>query len=116
MKVAFHLFVLMLALQVAAGSSMLHAQLLPIPSAQSPAGCHQHGHKTPSPQPQSFVCCLSGHDSAIVQASSVPAPACSDRLHLSDGASSTVVVIYLVTNPKHFISSGDPPAASPLRI
>lgn len=116
MKFAFQLFVLMLVLQITAGSSMLHAQLRPLPSAQSPAGCHQRSPKTPTPQPQSFVCCLSGHDFAIVQASSATAPACTDRLHSSDFATETAVVFFSLGNPHQFVSSGDSPPASPLRI
>jgi len=116
MKVPFKAFVLILAAQVVAASSMLHAQLPALSSTQSPAGCHQHGDKTPSPHPQSFVCCLSGHDSAIVQASSMTAPACSDRFHVADFATDTVVVLRADGNARRFISSGDPPAASPLRI
>src|ERR1700740_2907702 len=116
MKLAFQLFVLMLVLQICAGSAMLHAQLLPLPSSPTPAGCHQHGHKTPSPEPRSFVCCLSGHDFAMVQALSWTVPACSDRLHSPDFFADTAVVLFSVANSHPFISSSDPPPASPLRI
>ena len=34
-----------------------------------PAACHQHEGALPSPQPVSYRCCQSGHDSAIVQSS-----------------------------------------------
>jgi hypothetical protein len=112
----FKALVLTLALQIVAASSMLHAQFLPIPSTESLAGFHQHGHKTPSPQPQSFVCCLSGHGFAIVRALSLSAPAYSDRLQFSDFANETSVVLFPVGNSRQFISSSDPPAVSPLRI
>ena len=32
-----------------------------------PAACHQHEGAPPSPQPVSYRCCQSGHDSAILQ-------------------------------------------------
>ena len=116
MKVTVQIFVLVLALQVAVGSTTHHGQLLPVASTQGPAGCHQHGHKTPAPQPQNFVCCLSGHDSAIVQASPIVAPACSDKLHAAHFLSETALVLPLEGTSSRFISSGDPPSGSPLRI
>src|SRR5215469_5605908 len=116
MKGRFQVFVLMLVLPLAADSFMLHAQPLLTAPDQSSAGCHQHGHKTPGPQSQSFVCCLSGHDFAIVQSSSAVAPATSGRLHSSDLVGETVVALFPPQDSQQLISSGDPPAASPLRI
>jgi hypothetical protein len=31
-----------------------------------PAGCHEHASQVPAPQPASYKCCLTGHDSALL--------------------------------------------------
>jgi hypothetical protein len=90
--------------------------LLMVPIHSRPAGCHQHGNPAPRPQPVSYRCCQSGHDSAILQSSAasqldsfgltVPAargqifvPASRVRSHGDVGPSST-----------------DPPDLTPLRV
>lgn len=116
MRMALKAFVLVLALQVAAGSVLLHAELLPSPANQRPAGCHGHGHQGPQPQPKNFACCMAGHDSAILQASRTAAPACDTQVHVSGDQSDTAAVTHLRENTQQFMSSGDPPPVLPLRI
>ena len=81
-----------------------------------PAACHQHGSSVPHPQPVSYRCCQSGHDTAILQRSSVShlnsfdLAAPSDRSH-----------IFLPTvplqNPRNLTtSSPDPPDLISLRV
>src|SRR6266853_3588453 len=45
---------------------------------ERPAGCHAHGGQSlplsPLPAPVSYQCCLTGHDAAVVPASTSPQP------------------------------------------
>lgn len=113
---ALKALVLGLALQVAAGSILVHAELLPSPQTQRPAGCHGHGHDGPQPQPKNFACCLAGHDSAILQASGTTAPVCDSQVHVSSDKSDAASVTHLREHTQQFMSSGDPPPVLPLRI
>ena len=116
MKVALRAVALMLVLQMFAGTLMLHAELLPSPAAQAPAGCHQHSPKVPSPQPKNYVCCLSGHDSAILQASTIVGPS-SDGQVVGAGFEPPIASARIaVGGPLLSISPGDPPVNLALRI
>ena len=81
-----------------------------------PAACHQHEGALPAPQPVSYRCCQSGHDSAILQS----APASQlDSADLSAPVErtgifappSTVQIVRQVAT-----SSADPPSLTALRI
>jgi hypothetical protein len=34
---------------------------------EKPAGCHQHGKKSPARQPADYKCCVTGHDAALLR-------------------------------------------------
>lgn len=109
-------FVLTLALQVTAGSLLSHGQLLPSPTAEAPAGCHQHSHKAPSPQPKNYVCCVSGHDAAILSGSTIVAPSCDGEVVGTGIETHTTFARVSVVGPLSSISPGDPPVIPSLRI
>ncbi len=81
-----------------------------------PAACHQHEGALPLPQPVSYRCCQSGHDSAIVQSSpasqldSVDLATPVERTQIFAPSSAAQIVRQLST------SSADPPDLTPLRI
>jgi hypothetical protein len=115
MKTAFPSFALLMALRVLVFGVTVQAGSLPTSSTQRSAGCHEQSHKTPLPQPKNYVCCQSGHDSLIVQPSTIAAPACHGFLArvISDPA---VVKIGSIQSDQPFRSSGDPPISLALRI
>jgi hypothetical protein len=58
-------------------SSSLAAQLSSASSPhEKPAGCHQHGNKTPERSPADYKCCIAGHDAAIIRSASAPHAVC----------------------------------------
>ena len=80
---------------------------------EKPAGCHEHGKKTPVHPASDYACCVAGHGSAVVQASFVPQPQVSVAFVLTVPAldrsgldGETVLQAY----------SGTPPGLTPLRI
>ena len=81
-----------------------------------PAACHQHGTRIPTPQPVTYRCCQSGHDSAILQNSAAwqldffDVTVSAERRHIFVPASG--VPKYGDAPP----SSSDPPDVTPLRI
>jgi hypothetical protein len=82
---------------------------------ERPAGCHQHG-TSPAPQPVSYRCCQSGHDSAILQVSFISQPQLSD---LTSHFELSEVLISSVTRQSLrdvTPSSADPPNTIPLRV
>jgi hypothetical protein len=81
-----------------------------------PAACHQHDGAPPSPQPVSYRCCRSGHDSAILQSTfwsqldSSDQPASVERTRIFT-LPSTLPIVRQVS-----ASSADPPGLTALRI
>src|SRR5262249_54513869 len=116
MKVTLKAFVLTLALQVTAGSLLSHGQLLPSPTTQARAGCHQHSHQAPSPQPKSYVCCVNGHDAAILSASSIVGPSGYGEVVGAGIETHTTCARVPVVGPLSSLSPGDPPVIPALRI
>jgi hypothetical protein len=105
---------------VALGVSAIGAQslLFPAQPADHPSGCHgnsnEHGHQVPAPSPTGYQCCLTGHSTAVPQAT-YPEPMLLQlrRVLNRDLAPSLPDD---VPAGERAISSGDPPGASPLRI
>ena len=116
MKVALKAFVLTLVLQVAAGSLVVHAELLPGNTAHATAACHQHSHQAPSPEPKNYVCCLSGHDAAIRQSSSIVGLSCDGQVVLAGIESHIASARVPAGGPLPSTSPGDPPVIPALRI
>jgi hypothetical protein len=58
-----------LLLVVSAAVPGAHALVFLTTQSGHPAGCHGHGPATPSPAPNSFQCCVSGHQAAMPNAS-----------------------------------------------
>jgi len=92
--------------------------------AQRLAGCHAHGGKTlpdsqhshsPRPAPVSYQCCLTGHDTAAVQASYSPQPSaqCS---YAALQIESALTARCLGELEVLMVLSADPPGTTPLRI
>ena len=81
-----------------------------------PAVCHQHEGAPPLPQPVSYRCCQSGHDSAILQS----APASQlDSADLSAPVERTGIFVPPAMLPivrQVPASSADPPGLTALRI
>ncbi len=81
-----------------------------------PAACHQHGRRIPTPQPVTYRCCQSGHDSAILQ--NLPAWQL-DFFDFAVSAERRHIVVPSSRMSKHgdaSPSSADPPDVTPLRI
>ena len=89
-------------------------QASPSISHESPGGCHEQGRKNPVQSPVSYVCCLSGHDPAILPSSlllpSLQTTTVTPVLELLVHVSSVPVLESLR------VSSGDPPRVLPLRV
>jgi hypothetical protein len=114
MKIAHKLVLLMMAMQILAFSVSAHAGLLPTSSAR-PAGCHEHHQKSPLQQQKTYACCLSGHDSLILQSSNVVAPN-SDCFLASATSDPVLAGVRLERSRASFNSYGDPPTNTALRI
>ena len=105
----------LMSVQILAFSVIAHAGLLPTSSTARSAGCHEHSQKSPLPQQKSYVCCLSGHDSLILQSSIVVAP--NSNCFLATATSDPVIAgVRLERSGPRFNSSGDPPINTALRI
>jgi hypothetical protein len=81
-----------------------------------PAACHRHGTRIPGPQPVTYRCCQSGHDSAILQNSAVWQ---LDSFDFTVFAERGHILVTVSRVPKHRDgppSSSDPPDLTPLRI
>jgi hypothetical protein len=115
MKIAHKSVLVLMVLQILAFSVMAHAGLLPTSSTARSAGCHEHSQKNPLPQQKSYVCCLSGHDSLILQSSNVVAPN-SDSFLTSATSDPVIAGVRLESSRPRFNSSGDPPINTALRI
>ena len=82
---------------------------------ERPAGCHQHG-TAPVPQPVSYRCCQSGHDSAMLQISPASQPEPAD---LTSPVELCEVLIPNIAHQslRHSVTlSADPPDITPLRV
>jgi hypothetical protein len=107
---------LILIVMVAVVGAVAAQEASPMLPAHAPStGCHQH-ETAPVPEPTSYRCCQSGHDSAIVQASISAQP---------DSAIFTARVewnqIPTPTTPHRTLhnlagASADPPIIAPLRV
>jgi hypothetical protein len=64
-------FLLMAAVLLAAPSQVSPMQISSMTMTTTaphdqPAGCHEHASHVPAPQPASYNCCQTGHDSALL--------------------------------------------------
>jgi hypothetical protein len=60
---------------IAGMTSALAAQVSSASSPQEkPAGCHQHGKKSPARQPADYKCCVAGHDAALLRSTATLHP------------------------------------------
>ena len=108
--------IVVLIAMTAAGASALGAQslLFQSPPVERPLGCHEHGGKTPAPRPVSYQCCMTGHDTAVPQASPLPTVLFEDPAEIV----SSFAARFASDGISHdrAIDSGGPPEARPLRI
>jgi hypothetical protein len=80
-----------------------------------PAGCHEHGRKSPQHQPVDYKCCVAGHDAALLRSAATPHP-------VSQIGSANPLAVPLVTEivgPSSSIVVTPPNSASrtaPLRV
>jgi hypothetical protein len=93
---------------------------------ERPAGCHAHGGQSlplvphphsPLPAPVSYKCCLTGHDAAVVPASTSPQPPAQcqyTQVSLQIQSSPTAYFLGGLEVPR--LLSADPPGRTPLRI
>src|SRR5258706_5758944 len=109
---SFSLLLLMLVAASSLGNGwlLIYAQ----PLEQPAGGCHEPVSKAPAPQSTSYQCCLTGHNVAVPQTSHSVEP-------LLPNIQSAPVVEAPVTSPvvrlgTTFVSSGDPPGVTTLRI
>jgi hypothetical protein len=107
------LFLLMAALLAAP----LAPQGLPTSATANdgPSGCHEDAPMVPAPAPSTHQCCQSGHDSAILLASSSSGLSLH-VLTLIDLPQGAVPLAVLHTLPGLAIAYGDPPMLLPLRV
>ena len=107
---------LVLAVMIAAGANALAMPTIGVMARphKRPAGCHDHGGKGSVPAPQSYQCCQTGHNVALVRVSCLPHLASQVAEMLADepqiaaptGRSWEPVTVF----------SGDSPGPTPLRI
>ena len=88
---------------------------------ERPAGCHAHGGQSlplsPLPAPVSYQCCLTGHDAAVVPASTSPQPpAQCQYAQVTLQIQSALTAYSLGGLEVSLLLSGDPPGTTPLRI
>jgi hypothetical protein len=100
---------------VSAGSLAAHQLPLMDRPRERAAGCHEHGQKTPPPEPVSYRCCVVGHGSALLEVSYASRPtllATSPRILFPEHA----ITATLDGFQDPLMLSGDPPGNNPLRI
>jgi hypothetical protein len=105
-----------LLLIAVASVSALGAHFLPLQSQplERPAGCHEHGSKVPAQIPSSSQCCLIGHNTAVSQTTDSPEPISN---HVQHEKVVEVLAMPLVSGSETlFLSYGDPPGLTALRI
>ena len=93
---------------------------------ERPAGCHAHGGQSlplsplphsPLPAPVSYQCCLTGHDAAVVPASTSPQPpAQCQYAAVTLQIESAVTAYFLGGLEVSMVPSAEPPGTTPLRI
>ena len=91
---------------------------------QRPVGCHAHGGKSlplsplrhsPLPAPASYKCCLTGHDAAVVPASTSEQPS-AQCTQVPPQIRSLLTGYFLGGLEVSMVCSADPPGTTPLRI
>jgi hypothetical protein len=91
---------------------------------QRPAVCHAHSSKnlplsplphSPLPAPASYKCCLTGHDAAVVPASTSPQPPALSA-PVPPQIESALTGYFLGDLEVSMLLSADPPGTTPLRI
>jgi len=91
---------------------------------ERPAGCHAHGGQSlplsqlphsPLPAPASYQCCLTGHDAAVVPASTSPQPP-APRAPVPPQIESLLTGYFLDGLEVAMVPSAEPPGTTPLRI
>jgi hypothetical protein len=96
---------------------------------ERPSGCHAHGGQSlpplhnsalphsPLPAPVSYQCCLTGHDAAVVPASTSPQPpAQCQYTQVTLQIESALTACFLGDLEVSMLLSADPPGTTPLRI
>jgi len=88
---------------------------------ERPAGCHAHGGQSlplsPLPAPVSYQCCLTGHDAAVVPASTSPQPPAQwQYTQVTLQMQSALTAYFLGGLEVSMLLSADPPGTTPLRI
>jgi hypothetical protein len=92
---------------------------------ERPADCHAHGDQSrphsplphsPLPAPVSYQCCLTGHDAAVVPATSPQPPAQCQYARLTLQIDSALRADFFGGLEGSMLLSVDPPGMTPLRI
>jgi hypothetical protein len=88
---------------------------------ERPAGCHAHGGQglplSPLPAPVNYQCCLTGHDAAVVPASTSPQPlAQCQYAPVTLQIESALTAYFLGGFEVSMLLSAEPPGTTPLRI
>jgi hypothetical protein len=97
-------------------TSSLAGQLALAPRLNpTPAGCHNHGNKAPTPAPADHACCVAEHESAILRASLAPPPTWQDTFEARLPALSCAAIA--INNlPSKMVLSIVPHDLTPLRV
>ena len=91
---------------------------------ERPAGCHAHGGQSlplsqlphsPLPAPASYQCCLTGHDAAVVPASTSPEPP-APSAPVPPHIESLLTGYFLGGLDVSMVPSAEPPGRTALRI
>jgi len=91
---------------------------------ERPAACHAHGGQSlplsqmphsPLPAPASYQCCLTGHDAAVVPASTSPEPP-APSAPAPPQIESLLTGLFLGGLELSMAPSAEPPGTTPLRI
>ena len=96
-----------------------HAQSVAVD--ERPAGCHAHRGQSlplsPLPAPVSYKCCLTGHDAAVVPATTSPQPpAQCQYAQVTLQIESAVTTYFFGGLEVSMVPSAEPPGTTPLRI
>jgi hypothetical protein len=109
------------SLEVAAAGAN-HGPAPSVALGERPAGCHAHKNlpdsplpHSPLPAPASYQCCLTGHDAAVVPASTSPQPP-APSAPAPPQIESLLTGYFLGGLEVSMVPSAEPPGTTPLRI
>ena len=116
MQGTLRMIAVLVVVTLAAAMPGVHALAFPAVPVGHPAGCHSHRPTTPSPEPPSYQCCVSGHDAAIPSASFFFRPPAAQLCSWYSDQGFRFGFVPSLRSGDITVSSNGPPNSAPLRI